>query len=93
MSKRFKHECAYCHERFASITDHMTHVLQSHDKGYRGRGERVLRPVSCWSCTKEMQPRESDGWYSCPCGFEMPRNWVNGQLTDENESKEGGMTQ
>jgi len=47
---RTKYECLYCKERFVKMTDHMSHVIEQHDIGYRERGQRSLRPISCWGC-------------------------------------------
>ena len=81
-----KHECAYCGQRFEKMTHHMTHVLQEHDRGYRDRGERLARPISCWKCgTTDVVPSGDDNWYYCVCGWELPRNWVNGQLVTADE--------
>lgn len=68
--------------------DHMSHVLEQHDKGYRERADRLQRPISCWGCSNsEVKKGDGpDGWFLChECGWELPRNWVNGQLMpDEN---------
>jgi hypothetical protein len=82
---RTKYECLYCKERFIKMTDHMSHVIEQHDIGYRERGQRSLRPISCWGCggAHEMPvPNfEAGEWWTCDrCGYELPRNWVNGQL-------------
>ena len=81
-----KHECAVCGEMFAKTYDHMSHYMEKHDEGYKSRSERRMRKISCWSCANEMSiPNLSAGeWWHCDCGFELPRNWVNGQLTPEN---------
>lgn len=66
-----KHECAYCHKRFVTITEHMIHVIKEHDRGYVDRGERsVLRPSSCWSCASDIWP-DAEGRYVCACGFDL----------------------
>lgn len=86
MSKA-KHECAVCGETFAKIFDHMSHYMKNHDEGYKPRGERRFRKVSCWGCgTGEMAVPNFDAgeWWRCECGYELPRNWVNGQLLPEN---------
>lgn len=68
---KLKHECAYCHVKFATITEHMTHVIREHDRGYRDRDERtVLRPSTCWSCASDIWP-SADGQYVCSCGFDL----------------------
>jgi predicted nucleic acid-binding Zn-ribbon protein len=87
MSKsKEKHSCAHCGQRFAKISEHMTHVLQAHDTGQRGRGQRLGRSISCWRCgTVDLYPSGEDNWYYCECGWELPRNWVDGQLTREEE--------
>ena len=81
-----KHECYVCGEMFVKINDKLDHYMEKHDEGYKPRGQRRLRKVSCWSCVKEMEvPNLSAGeWWHCECGFELPRNWVNGQLIPEN---------
>lgn len=87
--KKFKHVCGYCDARFATITDHMSHVVTKHDTGYRGYENRLLRPVSCWRCgTTDMYPDPVDGQYRCECGFELPTNWVNGQLVVDEEDEQ-----
>lgn len=85
-----KYACAYCGQRFVKMTDHMTHVVQSHDTGQKSRGERLTRPISCWRCgTVDVYPSGDDDWFRCACGWELPRNWVNGQLVaDELEAKD-----
>ena len=81
-----KYECAYCHERFIKMTDHMNHVIENHDQGYREREDRLQRPVSCWSCgTVDVYPSGEDNWFYCSCGWELPRNWVNGQLVSDED--------
>ena len=84
MSKA-KHECAYCGEMFVKIFDHMTHVMKEHDTGYKPHAERLRRPVTCWGCNADIQPPQLSGrdWYICDCGWELPRNWVNGQLVPD----------
>lgn len=62
MAKR-SHDCAYCGEIFATITEHMTHVVQTH------AGEKSRRPWSCWSCAAEVPPTCS----TCECGFTHPK--------------------
>lgn len=86
-----KYACAYCGERFAKMGDHMTHVLQSHKTGQRARGERLTRSISCWRCgTVDLYPSGADNWYYCECGWKLPRNWVNGQLTKESPNNAEG---
>jgi hypothetical protein len=88
LKDKTKYECAYCGERFIKMHDHMSHVLEQHDKGYRERKDRLQRPISCWGCqNSEVKKGDGpDGWFLCHvCGWELPRNWVNGQLMpDEN---------
>jgi transcription elongation factor Elf1 len=83
-----KYECAYCGERFIKMHDHMSHVIEQHDTGYRERKDRLQRPITCWGCAKAEVTKGDgpDGWFICQaCGYELPRNWVNGQLMpDEN---------
>jgi hypothetical protein len=68
--------------------DHMSHVIEQHDTGYRERKDRLQRPITCWGCAKAEVTKGDgpDGWFICQaCGYELPRNWVNGQLMpDEN---------
>ena len=69
------------------INDKLDHYMKNHDEGYKPRGQRRYRKVSCWRCgTGEMTvPNfEAGEWWRCDCGFELPRNWVNGQLLPEN---------
>jgi len=87
MVKR-QHDCGHCGQLFATITDHMIHVSRVHYDGYKSRGERLLRTLACWRCAEQMVPPN----YECKCGFVLPKNWVNGQLTldesqDEKEDK------
>jgi hypothetical protein len=88
LKDKTKYECAYCGERFIKMLDHMSHVIEQHDKGFREKEDRLLRPISCWGCGKaEVKKGDGpDGWFICHlCGYELPRNWVNGQLMpDEN---------
>jgi DNA-directed RNA polymerase subunit RPC12/RpoP len=82
-----KYECAHCGERFVKMHDHMSHVIEQHDTGYKPHGQRLMRKVTCWRCNGEMNVPNFDAgeWWNCDCGFELPRNWVNGQLVpDEN---------
>ncbi len=62
MAKR-KHDCAYCGELFASITDHMSHVTTQHV------GEKSRRPWSCWRCASDVPATRS----TCDCGFTHPK--------------------
>ena len=80
-----KYECAHCGERFIKMLDHMSHVIEVHDTGFRKREDRLQRPISCWYCgIVDVYPRKSDGLFVCEvCGWELPKNWVNGQLTAE----------
>lgn len=70
------------------MADHMGHVLENHDAGFRQRGTRLNRAISCWACgTADVLPSGEDNWFYCKCGWELPRNWVNGQLrTEKTES-------
>jgi hypothetical protein len=78
-----KYECAYCLERFVKITDHMNHVIEAHDTGFREREDRLRRPISCWHCgTADVYPSGDVNWFYCSCGWELPRDWVDGQLID-----------
>lgn len=81
-----KYQCAHCGEWFPKMFDHMSHVIQVHDTGYKERHERLQRSISCWHCgTVDVYPSGEDNWFYCECGWVLPRNWVNGQLVpDEN---------
>lgn len=80
-----KYECAYCGARFVKMADHMNHVLGTHDTTSREQQGRLRRPISCWSCgTADVYPSGDDNWFYCTCGWQLPRNWVNGQLVDDN---------
>lgn len=81
-----KYECAYCGERFVKMLDHMSHVIERHDTGFRERKDRLRRSVSCWQCRIVDVYMNAEGWFKCEqCGWELPRNWVDGQLVpDEN---------
>lgn len=80
----WKYECAHCGERFLKMSDHMTHVVQSHDTTIKDRQTRLRRSISCWRCgTSDIYPSGADNWFYCECGWELPRNWVNGQLTPD----------
>jgi len=35
-----------------------------------------------------MYPDPVDGAYRCECGFELPTNWVNGQLVVEDDNEQ-----
>lgn len=85
-----KYECGYCGQRFVKMFDHMDHVISVHDTGYKEQSERLRRPISCWHCgTRDVYPSGEDDWFYCDCGWELPRNWVNGQLvvTEEDNDK------
>ena len=83
-----KYECAHCGERFIKMFDHMSHVIEQHDTGYKEREDRLRRPISCWHCgTKDVYPSGEDNWFYCDCGWELPRNWVNGQLILDKEEQ------
>lgn len=85
-----KYECAYCGERFVKMLDHMSHVIEKHDIGFREQKDRLRRSVSCWHCgiVDVKQGDGPDGWFICHvCGWELPRNWVNGQLVTTEKEK------
>jgi DNA-directed RNA polymerase subunit RPC12/RpoP len=74
MKNKMKYECGYCRERFATTLEHMNHVIEVHDTGFRKREDRLLRPISCWHCgIKDVYPRQEDGLFICEdCGWQMP---------------------
>ena len=66
-----KHECAYCHKMFVTISEHMIHVIKTHDRGFVPLDQRSgLRPATCWSCASDIWPNE-DKRYVCTCGFDL----------------------
>ena len=70
-----KHECAYCHDKFVTITDHMIHVMTTHDRGFVPRDRRVaLRPSSFWNCASDVWPDEEKRLI-CKCGFDVGEAW------------------
>lgn len=62
MAKR-PYDCAYCGEIFPNMTEHMTHVVQTHT------GEKSRRPWSCWRCASDVPATRS----ACSCGFVHPK--------------------
>lgn len=56
--------CAYCGRTFATIADHATHVIQTHDQGFIPRSEqRLRRRIICRACATELPTDAS----TCPC--------------------------
>jgi hypothetical protein len=85
-----KYECAYCGARFVKMSEHMGHVISEHDTGFKPHGSRLSRPISCWACgTKDVVPSGEDNWFRCDCGWELPKNWVNGQLVTKDSGGDG----
>jgi hypothetical protein len=65
---KLKYDCNRCDKKFATINDKMSHWVTEHDRGFVKRGERTLRPTSCWRCAGEI-PRYQN---TCACGWVHP---------------------
>ena len=76
-----KHECMFCDELFETITQHMIHVMNSHDVSYRRHADLPLRPISCRGCTKPVKP----GTFECgSCGLKYAPNYWDHNTPNRN---------
>lgn len=69
MTRRYT--CAHCAAVFATITEHMSHVVTAHDTGMvpATSDRRLRRSSACWRCAAEI-PATAD---RCSCGAPHPR--------------------
>lgn len=58
-----KHECPYCEEKFVRLNDKLIHFHKTH----LDNGTDMRRPVSCWSCAKQVHV---DATHCSHCGWE-----------------------
>lgn len=85
---KLKYDCQACGELFATITEHMTHFVQTHPEYTRSSPKKLWRKVTCWQCVGEI-PRGEDGRYRCECGFLMPRKDPEGGWLPEDAPDPG----
>lgn len=61
-----RYPCPYCGQTFAAMSDKLVHAMLDH-----AGAPRLIRPVSCWRCAREMTVVPGEP-ITCQCGFTLP---------------------
>jgi len=66
--KKMKYACGYCDARFATGTQHATHVTLECGAQAHREGRRSLRFMECWQCSEPLDRTVME----CKCGWSHP---------------------